>query len=64
MSGELWLRYWGSFFFTAALCAALQYYGRNSSNGGVTSSAASSRFTAFQRNYLAVFLLAMFSDWL
>jgi len=65
--GDLWLRYWGSFFLAALLCAALQYYARaqpSASSAGGYSAAANARFTAFQRNYLAVFLLAMFSDWL
>jgi len=65
MSGELWVRYWGSFILTALLCAALQYIARNpGGNNGSAFATNGARFTAFQRNYLAVFLLAMFSDWL
>ena len=62
--GELYVRYWGSFFVAAALCAGLQYWARNPSGGNAAGYAANGRFASFQRNYLLVFLLAMFSDWL
>lgn len=72
---ELGTRYWGSFLIAAALCIVLQIIARatsssnssaNTANGGLNSTAAATtaRFTTFQANYLAVFLLAMFSDWL
>ena len=65
--GGLSTRYWGSFALTTLLCVALQYYSRNQQNGiknARGSEAMTARFATFQRNYLAVFLLAMFSDWL
>ena len=67
--GELSTRYWGSFVLCCALCAGLQWYSRNQGTGGkggrgTSTDATTARFAAFQRNYLMVFLLAMFSDWL
>ncbi len=67
MSSELSTRYWGSFFIAAAICVILQVvsrYSSGSSNNGSTKSAAPAAFFSFQTNYLIVFLLAMFSDWL
>lgn len=64
MAGELWYRYWGSFGLCAGLCAFLQYYARNQTSSGGAANASTNRFLLFQRNYLLVFLLAMFSDWL
>lgn len=66
-------RYWGSFICCGLLMLFLQLYSRalspinNSSTNSldkVTSSLQLSRFKSFQINYLTVFLLAMFSDWL
>ena len=59
---DLGTRYWGSFAVLALLCIGFQLYARQkkSDEGKVSSM----RFTAFQKNYLIVFLLAMFSDWL
>lgn len=56
-------RYWGSFVILAGLCFVLQMYGRETSAqaGAVGKNAA---FASFQNNYLFVFLLAMFADWL
>lgn len=54
-------RYWGSFAVCTFLCIALQMYSKNSSS---SKSSTNTRFTEFQRNYLLIFLLAMFSDWL
>jgi len=56
-------RFWGSFALCTLLCLALQLYGRNSSAASAKQ-ANNARFTAFQTNYLVVFMLAMFSDWL
>lgn len=63
--------YWTSFFAAGFLAVVLQIYARsedakaakkegNESKANVTSG----RFQAFQRNYILVFLLAMFADWL
>lgn len=59
---ELATRYWGSFVGLCLLCAVLQM----SSKSAKTSASAptNAKFTPFQTNYLFVFLLAMFSDWL
>lgn len=60
-------RYWGSFAVCSILCVALQFYGRNQTSKGSSNALANpnnSRFSTFQTNYLIVFLLAMFSDWL
>jgi MFS family permease len=59
-------RYWGSFFLCAALCIGFQVYGRfvQSKPSSNSNSANNARFSAFQYNYLIIFLLAMFSDWL
>lgn len=56
-------RYWGSFAITAGICAALNIYQYTTSPLGSASST-SQKFVVFQRSYLIVFLLAMFSDWL
>ncbi|RYD69104.1 MAG: MFS transporter, partial [Verrucomicrobiaceae bacterium] len=60
---ELATRYWGSFFITALLCFVLQMVARSpaKSSASVTTNA---RFSSFQFNYILVYLLAMFSDWL
>lgn len=56
-------RYWGSFFVLAVLFVVLQLYSR-SKTGSSSSSGGNTKFVAFQNNYLFVFMLAMFSDWL
>ena len=76
---DLITRYWGSFAASSLLCVALQIYGRNqTSKGDITwfpltfkylgvsssSQVTNAKFSSFQINYLIVFLLAMFSDWL
>ena len=59
-------RYWGSFFACSTLCVLLQIVARRI--GGMTQKSnlalVNPRFSPFQKNYLFVFLLAMFSDWL
>ena len=60
-SNDLGARYWGSFAFLACAALLLQIYTRTKSSYTV---APTQRFTLFQRNYVFVFLLAMFSDWL
>jgi predicted MFS family arabinose efflux permease len=69
--GILGTYYWSSFAFTAALCFALQLYARSEDKKNTGNSVAdggkapvSPRFAAFQRNYILVYLLAMFADWL
>lgn len=75
MSDLLSVRYWGSFFGCTILCAILQLIARTTSTSTTSASNSTStinnvkangnvKFTAFQTNYLVVFLLAMFSDWL
>lgn len=70
MEKELVL-YWGSLSFSTALCVALQIYGRAvmpsfslPGSRSMKSREANLRFDDFQSNYLLVYLLAMFSDWL
>eukprot|EP01040_Poterioochromonas_malhamensis_P020021 gene20021-23808_t len=70
--GDLAVRYWGSFFICALLCVVFQIMGMKSdtANNAVKSTSSSqnsslwTKFRGFQVNYLTVFLLAMFSDWL
>jgi len=60
-------RYYGSFALCSILCVALQLYSRTqgtSSKASASSSSGNTRFNSFQTNYLIVFMLAMFSDWL
>jgi len=62
-------RYWTSFWIASVVCAGLQVYSRNqtakiNSNGNGVVGSTNARFASFQKNYLIVFLLAMFSDWL
>lgn len=58
-------RYWGSFITCTFVCIILQVISRSyGGNKSGTSAVVNSRFPPFQRNYLFVFLLAMFSDWL
>lgn len=56
-------RYWGSFVAASALCFVLQMYSRDSSTKANVP-AVNAKFSAFQKSYLFVFLLAMFADWL
>ena len=62
-------RYWGSFAACSVICVALQMFNRKKSsstkpnNFGSTLSG-HTKFSYFQRNYLIVFMLAMFADWL
>lgn len=65
------LLYWGTFLLSTAICAAIQVYGRLSTSSQcsllpslTTKHRTSLRFDDFQANYLLVYLLAMFSDWL
>lgn len=70
--GDLTIRYWGSFFVCAALCVVFQILSWKTDNSssaikstnGPQNGSTWTRFRGFQTNYLAVFLLAMFSDWL
>lgn len=61
-------RYWGSFAICGVLCILLQIYSNYGSVNKSVASASSNntnvKFFTFQRVYLLVFLLAMFSDWL
>eukprot|EP01035_Chromulina_nebulosa_P054611 gene54611-74825_t len=73
MGNEL-LLYWSTFLLSTTLCGILQAYGRvTSSTRGPASvivktisskNINSLQFDDFQANYLLVYLLAMFSDWL
>eukprot|EP01041_Mallomonas_annulata_P006463 gene6463-13056_t len=61
-------RYWGSFFACSSFCFILQIVARSSAFGGGPKSGNAAlvnpRFSPFQKTYLLVFVLAMFSDWL
>jgi MFS family permease len=57
-------RYWGSFVLCSTLCCGLQLYAYFTSKSTGDSLSLNQKFKSFQRNYLIVFLLAMFSDWL
>ena len=57
-------RYWGSFVLCGLVCALFQVLARGNIDGGATSRPISPKFAGFQMNYLVVFTLAMFSDWL
>lgn len=57
-------RYWGSFIICGLLCLALQVFGYFQGKSKTVGSSSNTRFQSFQRNYLLVFMLAMFSDWL
>jgi predicted MFS family arabinose efflux permease len=48
----------------ALVCVVLQVVSRSNDKKSVGTSQTSSKFSGFQMNYIAVFLLAMFSDWL
>jgi len=54
-------RYIGSFAICGILCVVLHFMARSTSK---VASAPNPKFVAFQSNYLIVFTLAMFSDWL
>lgn len=62
--GSIGTQYWGSFMLVSLLCLVLQYVSRSNKSKATVAAAANSRFQTFQYNYLLVFLLAMFSDWL
>lgn len=65
--GSLGAFYWGVFSFCAVLCLILQLIGNQvekANSEKKDTGAVSARFAAFQRNYIIVYLLAMFSDWL
>lgn len=66
MDNSLSNRYWASFGICALLCVSLLYISRsnNASNKQVTTNEKNVKFSSFQYNYLFVFMLAMFSDWL
>jgi MFS transporter, MFS domain-containing protein family, molybdate-anion transporter len=63
---ELGQRYWVSFIICGILCFVLQIISRNSTskNTNASNTKSSTQFPSFQFNYLIIFLLAMFSDWL
>ena len=54
-------RYFGSFLLCGILCVVLHLMARSHSKSVIAPNA---RFNKFQMNYLFVFTLAMFSDWL
>jgi predicted MFS family arabinose efflux permease len=56
-------RYWGSFVLCGLLCVLLQYFSRGESSSD-KKTVTNPKFSGFQMNYLIVFTLAMFSDWL
>jgi len=60
--------YWNSFLICSIACIVLQLASRGSSsspsNGAKDVKQKSGKFLMFQMNYLLIFLLAMFSDWL
>lgn len=60
-------RYYGSLILCTVLCTTLHFYARYSNRvkiNALSSSLLTVKFTNFQNNYLLVFILAMFSDWL
>jgi predicted MFS family arabinose efflux permease len=61
---ELSTRYWGSFAAAALICVILQALARSNVTKATNINQNSSKLASFQMNYIAVFLLAMFSDWL
>jgi MFS family permease len=61
---ELSKRYWNSFTIATILCICLQLYARNATKRSTNPNQNNSKLASFQTNYLAVFLLAMFADWL
>ena len=67
-SDGLATRYWGSFAICSFLCVVLQLYSRcggsSLKSSGSLQSSSDARFGSFQKNYLIVFMLAMFADWL
>lgn len=62
---ELAARYWGSFAVVTLICITFQAYQKYAQKDpNSAASKASPKFVSFQQNYLIIFLLAMFSDWL
>lgn len=60
---ELASRYWSSFAILVGVCVVL-FFMAGKDKSSADEKADLTRFNAFQKNYLLVFLLAMFSDWL
>ena len=57
-------RYWGSFVLCSLVCALFQVLARGDGTGNATKRQPNPKLAGFQMNYLLVFTLAMFSDWL
>jgi len=57
-------RYWGSFIACTVLCIIFQVVARAGSGQKSGAALVNPRFGPFQKTYLFVFVLAMFSDWL
>ena len=67
--GDLGNFYWGWFIVCVLVAIGLQLYAqtqqsKKDASGPLNNSGHSARFNAFQRNYIIVYLLAMFADWL
>jgi MFS family permease len=62
--GYLALRYYSSFALLVVLCVVLQWYSNKLGSSSAKGRGPSPKFAAFQQNYLIVYCLAMFSDWL
>ena len=56
--------YWNSFLICSIACVVLQLVSRSRSTNSKDVKQKSGKFLMFQMNYLIIFLLAMFSDWL
>lgn len=67
-AGNVSNTYWNSFLLCSIACVVLQIASRSSSGSSAAKegnkTAKSGKFLMFQMNYLIIFLLAMFSDWL
>mmetsp|Transcript_10518 Transcript_10518/g.11339 ORF Transcript_10518/g.11339 Transcript_10518/m.11339 type:complete len:455 (+) Transcript_10518:69-1433(+) len=57
-------RYWNSFVWAAILCIGLQIFARSNAKKATNINQNATKLLNFQVNYIIVFLLAMFSDWL
>ena len=60
-------RYWDSFVVCGLICCAMLYVSKSKedkSSGSNATSEKLARFSAFQTNYLFVFVLAKFADWM